>query len=271
MGLTPQSNSPLSEVTRDVRSKVIQHTVDDVKQYYQDFTQAYLDTFGETFQGSRPSSTDELLRYIFKAARLKDGQNILDAGCGVCGPAVAFAKMSDLEIEAITLSPLQLEQARHRIQTQSLKGRVNVRIGDFHHLQNLYPSNFFDRVLFLESICHAEDYRGTLAQAHAVLKPGGLIYIKDYYAIDHRARPELIDLQLNDLQLLNDLCRLVMPGLPDIIDIISEIGFDLRFIRKPTYAEDLSTWGRFLDHTKLQWPITSGYAISSLEILAAKL
>lgn len=50
---------------------------------------------------------------------------------------------------------------------------MTVSQGDFHQLASLYPAETFDRVLFLESICHAEDYRAALSGAYAVLKPSG--------------------------------------------------------------------------------------------------
>lgn len=263
-------NSHPSEVVRDVRSPVNQHTVADVKRYYEEWTQGYIEGFGEVFQGSRPTSTDELLEYLIQAARLEDGLRVLDAGCGVCGPALRFAERCSLNIEALTLAQVQVEEAQKRIKAKGLEHQINVRQGDFHHLAQLYPANSFDRVLFLESLCHAEDYRKVLEQAKQVLKPGGFLYIKDFYAIDHRSRPELLELHAKDLQELNRIYCLVMPDLPGTVDIISELGFEIYYMRKPMYAYSLAAWENFMRHTNTFWVRESGPAIEAIEFLAYK-
>lgn len=273
LGVKPQPTvkvSQPSEVVRDVRSPVNQHTVADVKRYYEEWTQGYIEGFGEVFQGSRPASTDELLEYIIQAARLEDGLRVLDAGCGVGGPAVGFAERRNLNIEALTLAQVQVEEAQKRIKAKGLEHQIKVRQGDFHHLAELYPANSFDRVLFLESLCHAEDYRRALEQAKQVLKPGGLLYIKDFYAIDHRSRPQLLELHAKDLQELNRIYCLVMPNLPGTVDIISELGFDIYYMRKPMYAYSLAAWENFMRHTNTFWVRESGPAIEAIEFLAYK-
>jgi SAM-dependent methyltransferase len=188
------------EAIRDARNPVQAHDTADVKNYYDEKTPAYIEGFGD--QGSRPESTDDLLQYIVEAAKIADGMKILDAGCGVCGPAAWFAEHVDVTIEALTISPVQVREAQTRLNARGLAGRINVREGDFRKLAELYPPETFDRVLFLETICHARDYRLVLEQAKRVLKPGGYIYIKDFYCQDFRSRPDLQETQLLDLKKL---------------------------------------------------------------------
>lgn len=259
-----------SDVVRDVRATINQHSVADVKHYYEEMTRDYIEGFGEVFQGSRPASTDELLDYLIQAARLEDGLRVLDAGCGVCGPATGFAERRHLNIEALTLSKVQVDVAKQRIEAKGLQSRINVRQGDFHHLSELYPANSFDRVMFLESLCHAVDYRRAIEQANQVLKPGGFLYIKDFYAIDHRSRPHLLDAHAKDLRELNRLYRLVTPDLTSTVDLISEFGFDIHFIRKPMYTFSLAAWENFMRHTNSYWIRESGPAIETYEFLAYK-
>lgn len=259
-----------SDVVRDVRVTINQHSVSDVKKYYEDWTKRYIEGFGDVFQGSRPASTEELFDYIIQAARLEDGLSVLDAGCGVCGPAIGFVERRNLNIEAITLSGVQVDEAKGRIKAKGLEQKLNVRQGDYHQLSNLYPANSFDRVLFLESLCHAEDYRSVLRQAYQVLKPGGYLYIKDFYAIDHRSRPHLIDLQKKDLRELNRLYCLITPDLPGTVDVISELGYDIHYMRKPMYAFSLAAWENFMRHTNTFWVRESGPAIEAIEFLAYK-
>jgi cyclopropane fatty-acyl-phospholipid synthase-like methyltransferase len=230
---------------RDARKPLAVHTTEDVKHYYEEKTPAYLAGFGEVFQGSRPASTANLLDYIIQAAELWSGLRILDAGCGVCGPSTYFAQKVDLTIEALTISPLQVQEAKKRIGSLGLASRISVREGDFHRLADIYKADSFDRVLFLETICHARDYRTVLEQAMRILKPGGLLYIKDFYCQDFRSKPHLIETQLEDLQALNRVYCLVLPDLPSLLELVSELGFMLEYLRKPGYHAVFEPWIKF--------------------------
>ena len=262
--------SHTSDVVRDVRSATHQHTVADVNRYYEEWTQGYIEGFGDVFQGSRPASTEELFDYLIHAAKLEEGLRVLDAGCGVCGPAIGFSERRNLNIEALTLSKVQVSEAKMRIVAKGLQSRINVRQGDFHDLGDIYAANSFDRVMFLESLCHAVDYRRAIEQAKKVLKPGGFLYIKDFYAIDHRSRPQLLDVHAKDLRELNRLYCLVTPDLTSTVDMISELGFDIHYIRKPMYAFSLAAWENFMRHTNTYWVRESGPAIETYEFLAYK-
>lgn len=258
LGMKPQSAKVLSVpqisgVMRDARAPINQHTISDVTDYYNEWTQRYIEGFGEVFQGSRPDSTDELFDYIIDAANLEDGLTVLDAGCGVCGPAMGLAERRNLTIEAVTLSEVQVAEGQQRIKDRGLQNRITVRKGDFHRLAEIYPPAHFDRILFLESLCHAEDYRVVLRQAKQVLKPGGFIYIKDFYTVDHRSRPDLLELQAEDLRELNRIYCLVMPDLPSTVDIISELGFHIFYMRQPLYTYSSAIWENFMRHTNVFW------------------
>jgi len=238
---------------RDARKPLAVHTSEDVKRYYNERTGAYLKGFGEVFQGSRPASTTDLLNYIIEAAELWDGVRILDAGCGICGPAIFFAQKRNLTVEALTISAVQVAEALQRIQALDLEKRITVREGDFHNLATIYDADSFDRILFLETICHARDYRTVLEQAMKILKPGGLLYIKDFYCQDFRSKPDLIEIQLDDLRALNRCYCLVLPDLPSLLDLVSELGFVLGYLRKPGYNAVFEPWINFDRITGQPW------------------
>ena len=163
----------------------------------------------------------------------------------MCGPSIYFAKKANLAIEALTISPVQVGEATKRIAAEGLAGRISLREGDFHRLAEIYPAEFFDRVLFLETICHARDYRSVLEQAMRILKPGGLLYIKDFYCQDFRSKPELVETQLEDLRALNRVYCLVLPDLPSLLALVSELGFMLEYLRKPGYHAVFEPWVQF--------------------------
>lgn len=273
MTIAPLSEGPGSSgPIRDARKPVGAHTTEDVRRYYDEKTAAYVEGFGEVFQGSRPESTEHLLDYILDSADMYDGMRILDAGCGVCGPAIWFAEHRDVTIEALTISPVQVREAKTRVTAKGLADRITVREGDFHRLAELYPPDSFDRVLFLETICHASDYRRVLEQVRAVLKPGGYLYIKDFYCPDFRSMPDLIDTQRKDLEALNRVYQLVLPDLASTIDLISELGFSLKFLREPGYEAVFGPWIKFEQVAGVAWNPKLSYLdlIAGMELLCRK-
>jgi cyclopropane fatty-acyl-phospholipid synthase-like methyltransferase len=260
------------DAIRDARKPVEAQEPREVKQYYEDSTAAYLEGFGEVFQGSRPHSTNALLNYILEAAELCDGMKILDAGCGVCGPAIWFAEHRNLTVEALTISPLQVHEAKARVEARGLTDRIAVREGDFHRLAELYRPETFDRVLYLETICHARDYRQVLSEAKRVLKPGGFLYIKDFYCRDFRSKPELLMAQLEDLRKLNAAYRLVLPDMASTIDLLSELGFRINYVREPRYDAVFGPWIKFEQTAGVEWKPTLSHLdlISAMEIFCKK-
>ncbi|MDZ4113570.1 MAG: phytanoyl-CoA dioxygenase family protein [Brevundimonas sp.] len=258
---------------RDARGASATHDVGQVRAYYEAMTPAYVAGFGEIFQGSRPESTEALLDYLTDAASIEDGMRILDAGCGVGGPAVGIASRRDVVIEGVTLAQAQVDQAARRIQEHGLTDRVKVRRGDYHALGSLYEPESFDRVLFLESLCHAESYADVLTGAHRVLKTGGGLYIKDFYCVDNRARPSMSAGQVADLEKLHSLYRLQIPDLASTVDLLSGLGFMIRYMRMPDYEASYTHWEAYEKLAGAAWnPVSAepGDIIQAVEFFCWK-
>lgn len=272
-GAEPSFRNGHTPHVRDARSETGGVTTGAVKDYYERMTEAYRQGFGDIFQGSRPESTDELIDYVFDAAQLGDGQSVLDAGCGIGGPAIAFAKKADLRIEGLTLADAQVEFARAAIAGQGLQNRVSVRQGDFHDLWSFYPQGSFDRVLFLESLCHAEDYRRAITGGRDMLRPGGLLYIKDFYAVDHRADPARQAAADADLARLHEIYNLAMPDLASLIDVITSLGLFVHFVRTPGFEPTYRHWAQYEAGAGIAWNPQSGApgeVIQGVEILCRR-
>src|SRR5688572_29391391 len=86
-----------------------------VKTYYEDWTDRYIKTFGNTFQSFRTTDMADLFNYMIANSGMKDGQRVLDAGCGVCGPATYFASKLNIQLDAVTISPLQCSLAEQNV------------------------------------------------------------------------------------------------------------------------------------------------------------
>ena len=211
--------------------------ISEVKKHYDENHEAYLTNYGEIIQAHRTITEGELLEYIAKNARLKDGQNILDAGCGVGGPSVYFAKKLDSKIDGLTISNNQFATMQKAIEKEQLQLKLCAKEGDYHRLDSYYEENHFDRVLFLESLGHAEDVQKVIKSANKVLKPGGLIYIKDFVKRD-LPNSAYDKEHVKGLKDMLNLFRYNTLDIYHIIYILRKEGFDLVSIKEPDFVTD---------------------------------
>jgi ubiquinone/menaquinone biosynthesis C-methylase UbiE len=218
--------------------------VQRVASYYDDWTAAYLTDFGHTLQAHRPTSETDLHEYLFKAIRFPKGGRALDAGCGVCGPAAHFALHGQLEVEALTVSPQQAELARGYVASQGASDEIHVRVGDYHQLASLYPAAYFDVVYFLESISHATALGSVIDGAFEVLKPGGVIYVKDFFARPAPV-PMLKEKIATVIAKVDQLFAVKTPRAEELFRALWARGFLPEFVRAPQFRVDNGVWQRF--------------------------
>lgn len=149
---------------------------------------------------------------------------ILDAGCGIGGSTIWLAKNFDVSVAGITLSEKQLEKARQLAKNHGVQGRVEFHLQDF--LNTKFPNDYFDIVWAIESVCHAENKKEFLQEAHRILKPEGKIIVAD--GVLKR------DVRDSEKEIYKDfLDGLVLPNLAKIDDFenwMKEVGFrNVRF------------------------------------------
>ncbi len=154
---------------------------DDVGDFYNRYSDKFLQVYGQVIQAFRTTDISKLLDYQIEAMQLKAGMKVLDAGCGVCGPALYFSQKTGVEVHAITISEEQYNQSVEKIKDAGLENKVFVYYGDYHQLQEVVKQIDFDVVYFLESFGHSPYHNKAIEAAWQVLNPGGLLYIKDLF------------------------------------------------------------------------------------------
>ncbi|MDP7111100.1 MAG: methyltransferase domain-containing protein, partial [Myxococcota bacterium] len=204
--------------------------------YYDETTGAYLDAMGPTLQAGLPG--DDEARDSFESgnvrwarrAGISPGDRVLDAGCGVCGPAIDIAlAIDDVQIDGLTISPVQAEIASARIAEAGLTDRVRVHVRDYH--EPGFDDDTFDVVMFLEASGYAYDPRRLFAGAHRVLRRGGTLYLKDLF---RRFERDLTSVQRVELERFDEIYRHRTPRASERRALIEDAGFaDVRW-------EDLS-------------------------------
>ncbi|GMU51503.1 MAG: hypothetical protein AMXMBFR33_06490 [Candidatus Xenobia bacterium] len=160
-----------------------------VRAYYERAHEDYLACLGPTFQAALVAETAEGSNLeLARRAGLSAGMRVLDAGCGVCGPALDIARGLDVTVDGVTLCPAQTTTAREHIAASGLGDRVRVHEGDFHALPMADDS--FDAAILLESASYSHAPGALFAELFRVLRPGGILYVKDFVREDAVLSPE---------------------------------------------------------------------------------
>ncbi len=84
---------------------------------------------------------------LINLLNLKDGDKVLEIGCGWGGFSEYLAKKYDVLIDCITISKKQLEYTRKKIYESGLNNKVNVMFLDYRDLKNKY-----DKIASIEMI-----------------------------------------------------------------------------------------------------------------------
>ncbi|MBS1625936.1 MAG: class I SAM-dependent methyltransferase [Bacteroidetes bacterium] len=206
--------------------------VEQVRNFYNDHTDKFMQVYGEIIQAFRTNQVTDYLDYTIQSAELHDGQRILDAGCGVGGPASYFASRLQVDITGVTISDYQVAKSREVLATKELKGTVTIRQGDYHDIDQLFGENVFDRVLFLESFGHSPDQNLLIEKAYKVLKPGGILYIKDLFRREH---PNAEDGRRIDhiISAINQAYAYNVADFTGVMKTIRRLNFILIFVKTP--------------------------------------
>ena len=116
---------------------------------------------------------------VIKTAGIKNGMKVLDAGCGIGGTSLCIAEKTGAGVWGITITPEQVDLAIKYARKKNIHNLVNFSVQNY--TKTSFPSNFFDVVIGIESICYASPKSSFLKEAYRVLKPGGKIVIADGY------------------------------------------------------------------------------------------
>jgi ubiquinone/menaquinone biosynthesis C-methylase UbiE len=220
-----------------------------VSEYYEEWTDKYMSGFGEIFQSKQAISDEVLIDYFIEQMGVKDGMFLLDAGCGVCGPAIKIAKLKDVIIDAYTISPTQVKIGLEKIKNAGLTSKVHPFLGDFHHLKNA-PDNKYDLVYFLESLVHSHDPQSAIWEAKRVLKPDGIIYIKDLFEKTAYNLNEIEDIKKwvkhNNRNLALNIIKK-----EELLNILREAGFQLEFCQLMKIDTNQNKGNKFVTDFKI--------------------
>ena len=201
-----------------------------VKTFYDKNHGTFIKVYGKVIQAFRTNNLSSLLDYQFNAAGFQKGDKLLDAGCGICGPAIHFAKTNDVSIDAISISEKQIEQSKKEVAENGLNDKVNPVLGDYHKLSSIFRKYEYNGVYFLESFGHSPNKERLINEVWEVLKPGGICYIKDLF-LKEAIIPEH-EAKINyEVERINQAYQYYIAELYEVLKMIRKKGFILNFVK----------------------------------------
>lgn len=124
-------------------------------------------------------SIKRLTLKVIDFMEIEEGDTVLDAGCGT-GAATFEIKEQypNTTVHGINIALNQLISARTFAMEAGISGAF-FELQDY--LETAFQDNSFDKVVFIESIAHAQTKRQALQEAYRLLKPGGSLIIADIF------------------------------------------------------------------------------------------
>jgi SAM-dependent methyltransferase len=132
--------------------------------------------FVDDFLATSSASNDA--HPVGDAAKRKELNRVLDVGTGTALIPIELARRNfPCHITAIDLAAEMLKLARQNVARAGLEHVIVPELVDAKGLP--YPDAAFDAVISNSIVHHIPEPRGTLAEMWRVLKPGGVLFVRD--------------------------------------------------------------------------------------------
>jgi len=222
----------------------IKRSKDNIEFHYDignDFYKLWLDDNMTYSCGYFESDTDSLntaqknkINYILKKLNLKEGQSLLDIGCGWGELIIEAAKQYKVSAMGITLSSEQLQKANERIKVEGLENLVKVKLLDYRELENMS----FDRIVSIGMLEHVgkENLAEYFQIINNLLKDKGISLVHCITGVNEGGTNTWIDKYI--------FPGGHIPGIKNIITDIAEKNFELIDIEnlRRHYGKTLELW-----------------------------
>lgn len=131
---------------------------------------AFTATNGEAYEAHMGRWSKQLAELFLDFAEVKEGEQVLDLGCGTGSLTYALAKRVQYQtIVGVDLSEAYVEHARSLTDNP----QIEFRVGDATAIP--LPDDSVDRVLSLLLLSFVPDSQAALAEMHRVARPGATI------------------------------------------------------------------------------------------------
>jgi SAM-dependent methyltransferase len=144
----------------------------DIKTYYDGFTDIWVNFYGSLLQTAlfAPEPVDHC-RVMMGRGLISPGHSVLDVGCGVGGVMSGLMENGVEDVTGVTISPRQVELAE-----------LSLELADFMEWDD--AGRKFDRLILCESFGYFDEPGKLIEKCVGLLKPGGMIYVKDLCVVN---------------------------------------------------------------------------------------
>jgi cyclopropane-fatty-acyl-phospholipid synthase len=182
-GLTKPPPRPAAELrpsgrrhSKERDARAVRHHYDVSNEFFELFlgpTMVYSCAIFSRGAKTLEQAQEEKLETVARKLELKEGDRVLDVGCGWGGFPLWAATKYGASVVGITLSPPQAEKARQRAEEAGVADKVEIRVMDYRDIAG--SGEKFDAIASIGMVEHVgsaniDVYAETLA---GVLEPGG--------------------------------------------------------------------------------------------------
>ncbi|HET7121453.1 MAG TPA: cyclopropane-fatty-acyl-phospholipid synthase family protein [Solirubrobacterales bacterium] len=253
-GLTPPPPRPSAELrpsgrrhSKERDARAVRHHYDVSNEYFELFlgpTMVYsCAIWRDGEKKTLEEAQEEKLDTVARKLGIKEGERVLDVGCGWGGFPLWAATKYGASVVGITLSPPQAEKARQRAEEAGVADRVEIRVMDYRDLAG--SGEKFDAIASIGMVEHVGSgnidlYAQTLA---GLLEPGGRLLNHGITRLRH-SDPEAG--AFSERYVFPDAAPL---HLSRVLLGLERAGFVTHHVEDfgPDYAETLRHWAKNFD------------------------
>jgi cyclopropane-fatty-acyl-phospholipid synthase len=253
-GLTRPPRRPAAELrpsgrrhSKERDARAVRHHYDVSNEFFELFLGPTMVYSCALWRGGEKKTLEEAqeekLDTVARKLELKEGERVLDVGCGWGGFPLWAATKYGCEVVGVTLSPPQAELARQRAEKAGVADRVDIRVMDYRDI--VETGERFDAIASIGMVEHVGSanidlYAKTLA---TVLEPGGRLLNHGITRLRHTDAEagafseRYVFPDAAPLHLSRNLLALERAGF--VTHHVEDFG--------PDYAETLRNWAENLD------------------------